>query len=460
MKKGTRIASETKSISDLSHSSSIPSFHYSHPRQRQPMIDKALFFLYHALWTLFALPLFPLAHWRRDIAARLRPDLPASGPRKGAVWVHALSVGEVISAIPLVKRIREESPQRPLVLTASTSQGLDIARKELRGKVDCLLRMPLDFWWSLQRVIRFIDPSLLIVVETDLWPGYLRLVKERGVPVLLVNSRISPRTFGAYRKFRPLVRRMLFSSIARTLVQSGVDRARLLEIGVDSTGVAEIGNIKFDREWRSLSREEKGRLTTSLGLPLGEEIWVAGSTHPGEDAIVLDVFLRLRRSYPRLRLVIAPRRIEEGAAVRGLALAKGLRAVLRTDRTGIADPFDVLVIDTLGELGSIYGLGRVAFVGGSLTPVGGHNLLEPASQGCPVLFGPHMHNFIAMSELLLEAGGGERVEDREGLYKAVEGLLSDPQKTDQMGNRARFFVEKNRGALNRVLEEVKNSLAL
>ena len=299
----------------------------------------------------------------------------------------------------------------------------------------------------------------MIVVETDLWPGYLRLLKRRGVRILLVNSRISPRTFRSYRRFRPLVTRMLFSAVDRCLVQSAMDRQRLLEIGVDPARILESGNIKFDREWETLSLEEKEALAASLGLAPGEKVWVAGSTHPGEEAIVLDAFLRLRRSFPRLRLFLAPRRIERGAEVLGLTLSKGLKAVLRTGSNASADPFDVLVVDTLGELNRIYALACVASVGGSLTPEGGHNLLEPASHGCPVLFGPHVHDFLAMSELLLEAGGGVRVDDGESLYEAVRALLSEPEKAEAMGNKAKECVVRNRGALDRVLEEVRNALA-
>ena len=429
--------------------------------ERQSMIDRTLFFLYNALWTLVGVPLLVLARRRKgtSLFERLWTEFPACRDLKGSIWVHALSVGEVISALPLVKRIREEYP-RPLVFTASTSQGLDIARKELGGKVDCLFRMPLDFWWPMRRVIRFIDPSLMLVIETDLWPGYLRLLKQRGVRILLVNSRISPRTFRSYRRSRSLVRRMLFSAIDRCLAQSAMDRQRLLETGVAPDKVEESGNIKFDREWEPLRQAEKESLRISLGIGPGERVWVAGSTHPGEDEIVLETFLRLRKSFPALRLIIAPRRIEDGPAVLGLALAKGLKPALRTGlASGNIPPFDVLVIDTLGELGRIYALGSVNFVGGSLVAKGGHNLLEPASHGRPVLFGPHVEDFLTMSELLVEAGGGMRVGDGEALYRAMEGLLSDSSKAEQIGGKAGEFVERNRGALNRVLEEVRISLS-
>lgn len=423
-------------------------------------IEKMLFFLYDFLWTLAAVLLLPFALVRKNttFADRLLWRLPSCRIRPGSVWVHALSVGEVISALPLVKAIKEKYPRKDVIFTASTSQGLDTARSELRESADCVLRMPLDFWWNMRRMIRFVSPAILIVVETDLWPGYLRFLRRRGVRILLVNSRISPKTFSAYRRFRFLAVRMLFGSIERCLMQSDLDCRRLLEIGVPPEKVVRAGNIKFDREWAPMKEVERVRLAGSLGLTPDAEIWVAGSIHKGEEEAVLNAYFRLRPLFPKLRLIIAPRRIEESRGMQGAALSMSLKAVLRTDQTASTEEFSVLILNTIGELSRIYGLARITFVGGSLVPAGGHNLLEPASLGRPVLFGPHMHNFVAMSELLLEAGGGVQVADADSLFEAVKDLLLAPHRADAMGRRAKDFVEKNRGALDRIMDHVQTRL--
>jgi 3-deoxy-D-manno-octulosonic-acid transferase len=240
-------------------------------------------------------------------------------------------------------------------------------------------------------------------------------------------------------------------------MQSDLDRERLLRIGVEAKKIFTVGNIKFDRHWEPMGREERGKLLGLLGLEPEEVIWVAGSTHRGEDEALLEVLRRLRSAYRELRLILAPRRLEESQGILKLARKMGLEAVLRTEFPNNRQPYDVLILDTLGELSRIYGLGTLSFVGGSLVPMGGHNLLEPASFGCPVLFGPYMHNFVAMSEALIEAGGGWQVQDGKGLYEAMKTLLEDPARLAFMGRSAKAFVDKNQGALKRVMSHIVSS---
>ena len=383
--------------------------------------------------------------------------LPANPPKIASVWIHALSVGEVLSAIPLVKAVGLQYPEKDIVFTVTTEQGKEIARKELRGKVRALLTMPLDFWWSIRRVVNFIRPSLFILVETDIWPGLISYLKKRGTKTILINGRISPRTFRYYRRFRPLARR-IFSAMDLCMMQSDLDRERLLQIGVEEQKVKTVGNIKFDRDWVPMGEEEYENLLNTLNLESENDIWVAGSTHPGEEEIILDAFGRLRRFFPFLRLIIAPRRVERAEDINRLVVDKGSKSVLKTQISVKDEPYEVLILDTIGELERIYGIAKISFVGGTLTPVGGHNLLEPASFGRPVLFGPHTDNFVLMSQLLIEAGGGRRVRDGEDLFETVKALLSDPEKSNSMGRKAKKFVETSRGALGRVMENIKGRL--
>ncbi|MEW6668773.1 MAG: 3-deoxy-D-manno-octulosonic acid transferase [Thermodesulfobacteriota bacterium] len=415
-----------------------------------------LLFLYDLLGSLASLCLLPFIPLQRSgpLADRLGLFRPLERAGTPSLWVHALSVGEVLSAVPLVLALRGRYSGIPLVFTATTAQGLSMARRELGGKVDRILRMPLDTCWSMRRLLDHIRPTLFIVVETDLWPGLLNRLAKRRIRAVLVNGRVSPRTYRTYRRFRFLVRNLLFGGLDRCLVQTEVDRERLLRIGLSPEKVVTAGNIKFDREWVSMTGEEADRLLKTLNLTPQDTLIVAGSIHPGEEEVLLNVFLRLRPLFPQTRLILAPRRIEDAESVHRSAAAKGLRPLLRTDLPGTSEHHDVLVLNTLGELGRIYGLGTITFVGGSLVPLGGHNVLEPAAFGKPVLFGPHMHNFQLMSQLLVETGGGRMVGDEEGLFSAMRQLLGDPHQRGSMGRSAREFVEGNRGALARVLDQI------
>jgi 3-deoxy-D-manno-octulosonic-acid transferase len=383
--------------------------------------------------------------------------LPADPPKKGSVWIHALSVGEVLSALPLVKAIGLQYPEKDVVFTVTTEQGKKIAGKELGEKVRTLLTMPLDFWWSVRRVVNFIRPSLFILVETDLWPGHIEYLKKRGTKIVLINGRISPRTFRSYRRFSFFVRHT-FNTMDSCMMQSDLDRDRLLQIGVEEEKVKTVGNIKFDRDWVPMGEEEYEDLLSTLNLEPQSEIWVAGSTHQGEEDIILNAFGRLQRFFPFLRLIIAPRRVERAEDISRLVMAKGHTSVLKTQISMSGEPYEVLILDTMGDLERIYGIAKISFVGGSLTPVGGHNLLEPASFGRPVLFGPHTDNFVLMSQLLIEAGGGRRVRDGEDLFETVKALLSDPEQSNRMGRKAKEFVETSKGALGRAMENLKGCI--
>jgi len=415
---------------------------------------------YHALWTLAVLscsPALPFPRAKR-LRRRIAPRLPAAPPPPGCFWVHALSVGEVLSAVPLVRRLAEVHPERPRVLTVTTEQGWEVAQREMRRDADLMLPMPLDFWAAYRRLIRFLRPAVYIPVETDLWPGLIRRLGADGVPTVVVNGRVSPRTAAGYRRLGPLSR-LLLEGPALWLMQSDLDARRIVEGGAPRERVRTAGNIKFDAPWEPMGEGERLGLLQALGLDRDDAVWVAGSTHPGEEDAILEAFRRLRGRFPRLRLVLAPRRVERAGEVIESARARGLRAAARSGGDRGRREAPVVVLDTLGELGRVYGVASFAFVGGSLVPVGGHNLLEPARFGLPVLFGPHTHNFAAMSAMLLEAGGGRRVDGENALEQAVAGLLAHPGEAREMGGRALAFVRSNTGSLGRVLRALEERMA-
>lgn len=418
-------------------------------------------FVYHFIWTLVFLPVIPFIPFikkRKRLTERLALRLPSRSLREGNIWIHALSVGEVISAIPLVEAISLSYPCRDIVFTVTTSKGMTIAQDKLAGKVKAFIIMPVDFWWSVHRIVTYIRPSLFILVETDIWPAIIDHLKKKGVKSLLVNGRVSPRTFKYYRRF-PHFTRMIFKELECCLMQSDLDRDRLLKAGISAEKVVTAGNIKFDRAWIPMNQKERRKWFGLLDIKREDLVWVAGSTHPGEEEILLKVFSRLLPSFRRLRLILAPRNIERSDEILRQAQKAGFRAQLRTVLPGGGEPYDVLILNSLGELGRIYGLARISFVGGSLVPFGGHNLLEPAGFGCPVLFGPYTDNFLHMSESLVEAGGGRRAQDGEELYEAVRRILKDSNTASEMGALAKVFVETNRGALERVMQSLKSFIA-
>lgn len=389
-------------------------------------------------------------------AARLGLHLPSGPGRSGSIWIHALSVGELLSALPLVAALKERHPQRPIAFSVATASGMRLGEERLRGKADLLFYNPIDIYWNSVRIINRIRPALFVAVETDLWPGLLSTLKARGVPRLLVNGRISPSTLNGYRRF-PLVPRWLYGNLSLCLMQSAIDRDRLGEVVEMGERVVVAGNMKYDRPAPRLGLEERKRWLDLMGFGGDDPVWVAGSIHRGEDEMVLDAYLRVLSSVKGLRLILAPRRPDECQAAVKKATKLGLRAVLRSSLPGSRGA-DVVIMDTIGELERVYGLGTVSFVGGSLVPIGGHNLLEPAGHGCAVLFGPHTENFVEMSEMLLSAGGAMRVKDWKELASRVEALFLDPGRRRGMGERARIAVCSNTGAVGRVMEAIDSLL--
>jgi 3-deoxy-D-manno-octulosonic-acid transferase len=280
---------------------------------------------------------------------------------------------------------------------------------------------------------------------------------KEGTRLLVVNGRLSPRSFKGYIRFS-MVLRGLFRPVERWLMQSDYDRFRLINTGVVPPSKAiTVGNLKFDTDWKGVV--EKGEVWRHLlGISQEEPVVVAGSTHQGEEEAILKVFGALRRRFPGLKLVLGPRDIDRAKSVKEMGIGLGFVSYLRTEVSKTAETWDVMVLDTIGELREVYGVGSIAFVGGSLVPIGGHNMLEPAAHGLPVLFGPHCHNFQEISELLIEAGGGLMVRDALGLERAMEGLLKDGERRGTMGRRARDVAFSHQGATKRVLDIIRGLL--
>lgn len=412
-------------------------------------------FLLIFCWLPLLLLVLGVKKYRGRIPARLGfalPELPADGRRR--IWLHALSVGEVTSCRSLVVALRRSLPEAVILFSAATRAGQAAARSLHGDAVDYFVPFPLDLAWSVHRFLSRLRPDLFILVETDFWPNFLAALERRRIPAILVNGRITAASSRNYRRgkffFRPLFRAFRYLAM-----QTAVDAERMVALGVEAKRVVALGNLKYD----SLPGAAGAVLTRAeLGLADSAPLWVAGSTHEGEEEIILAVYAALLADYPELLLVIAPRKVERGRRLLALAQRSGWRVSQRSGDARISAP-QILILDTLGELLPLYRLADLAFVGGSLVAAGGHNPLEPAHFAKPVLFGPHMEDFAEIAHSLLAAGGAMMVGAERELAAAVRALLGDASRRVAMGERAREVVAGQQGVTARHLDLLREVLA-
>ena len=374
-------------------------------------------------------------------------------PSHPSVWIHAVSVGETRAVLPLVRLIKERYPDIKIVFSTTTPTGRSLAQKEA-GFVDSLIYFPFDFPWAVRRVVEAIKPVLFVVVEKEIWPNTYRVLKDRDIPVVVVNGTISERSFRWYRAMGFFFRDV-FSRITVYCAGTEEDGRRATALGIPPERVVTTGNIKFDMDDTYGEEGYFRRLREDLAIDESDLVIVAGSTHQGEEEMILRVFRRLREDFKGLVLVLAPRHPERFDEVESLIRDHGLDCGRRTKGGGA----EVILLDTLGELRGMYGVGDVTLVGGSLVDgVGGHNLLEPACLGKPVVYGTYLGGYATMAGLLENGGGGIRVRDEEELFKVLKRLLSDGEAREEMGRSARKVVESNRGALEKTLRVIDGFL--
>ena len=378
------------------------------------------------------------------------------------IWIHAVSLGEVVAVAPLARKLHARFPEYRLVVTTVTETGREAVEQRLAGIAEHRYA-PLDFPWVVARVLDLWKPRLYLFVETELWPNLLRMLEHRGVPSILVNGRLSTRSYERQRMglVRPLYRLML-RSISCCLMQSERDARRVIDLGADAAKVRRTGNIKFDQPLPQAAPAGRPLSRASLAVAEYERLLVAGSTHPVEEEQLLTCYQRVSRDIPGLVLVLAPRHIERAAQVEATVRANGLPVIRRsTIGTEGSEPSNgprVAILDSRGELAWLYKEAAIAFVGGTLVPVGGHNLLEPAVWGKPVFFGPHTDHCAEVAELLLAAEGGIQVENADDLTRRVSELLLDEPRLTRMGQAARQVVKENQGALQLSLDQIARFL--
>ena len=401
-------------------------------------------------------------HSLRERLGHVPPEVTARAAAPGAIWIHAVSVGEVMAAVLLAQRLKEQFPGRLLFVSTTTATGQRVARERIKG-ADGVFYFPLDWTGPVRRVFAAVKPVMVIVVETEVWPNFLREARRRGVPVVFVNARISARSFRGYQRLN----RYLGNLFARALrdaevflAQSEADAQRLRELGAHPDRVSVVGNLKYDLEPPAVG---------PFGAWLEEQVrqqerWpivVAGSVVADEEEPVLAGFDIVQRQWRRALLVLAPRKPERFDAAAQIAADRGWK-IVRRSRLDLNAPLDedadVLLLDSIGELASLYTLADAVFVGGSLVPSGGHNILEPALFGKPPVFGPSMENFREMATEFLSAGAGAQVPSGEKLGKFWVQLIRDAAGRERMSQAARKLVDRNRGATERALGHIATIL--
>ncbi len=364
------------------------------------------------------------------------------------IWLHGASVGEMVAISPLVKEIKNLMPERKVLVSAVTVGGYDMAR-QIMPEADAIINFPLDLPFVASSMVSRIRPGIFIMVETELWPNFLRAIRERNIPAMMMNGRISEKSAKSYRYLSSLLRDML-NTINLFCMQSSIDAKYITQLGANPEKIIVTGNTKFDQTYAEVSPEDLATYKSELGL--GEDAWpviVAGSTHRTEEEAVLTSFTALRKKYPRARLIIAPRklnRIEEIKKVNAkFGYEMGFRSKLK-EMEGKRPEFPVLMLDTIGELGRIYAIGDIVFVGGSLVRYGGHNVLEPAAHAKPILVGPSMEDFKDSYSLLSKAGACRMVSDADGLAEAFLEIAGDDALRKKMGDASIQIIRENRGA--------------
>ncbi len=380
------------------------------------------------------------------------PPLPGD---QRTVWIHAVSVGEVQAAVPLVRALRSGGRDLRIVVTTTTPTGQERVRQALGNSV--LHRYaPYDLPASVRRFLARVHPQLVIIMETELWPNILHQCSRQRIPVLLANARLSERSAASYRRVASTARQML-ASVSCIAAQTQQDAARLVCLGARPERVRVTGNTKFDVRLPASLGEEAQVLRRCFGVDRG--VWIAASTHDGEEQQVLQAFETVREALPDSLLVLVPRHPDRAASVAALARKSGHVTVTRSESPASCVDASIFIGDTLGELPLFYAASDVAFVGGSLVQEGGHNMLEPAALGVPVIFGPYVHDVVEISERLTQAGAGRKVNDMGELGAAVVEYMQDANLRHLAGQRGRKFVEENRGALTLVMELVDELMA-
>ncbi len=428
-------------------------------------------FLYNILLLIAAVPgliFFPLkmlitGKYRNSFIQRFggRQGAILAGLKEGRrVWIHAVSVGEVTAAAPIVASIKKGRPDVQVVFSTSTETGQDMA-KRLVKEADVFIYFPLDLPFVVRKTLDLVHPDVFALVETELWPNFLAACSRRGISSLMVNGRISPRSFGKYQATGFFWRKIL-DNVAEAGMISDIDASRIAGIGMATEKIKVLGNAKYDALAAMASPALHEEIAGRLRVQDHEKFFVAGSTHPGEEDAVIEAYKKLLARYPEFRLILVPRHIERTGNVIGVLHQSGLDDIITFTEIRKGRPRrneKVIVVDVIGELFKIYSLGTIVYCGGSLVPKGGQNILEAAAWGKVIFYGPSMEDFGQETALLEDAGAGIRIRNARELSEGMLQILADPQDARQRGERGRAVVLANMGAAQRYAEMMIRHLA-
>jgi len=412
--------------------------------------------IYDILLLVFALFYLPYAafkgKFKRDFILRLRL-LPKNITFKRPIWLHAVSVGEVLSSRPLLERIRRAYPDKQIVISTITSTGNKIAQG-LTKDSDFVFYLPLDLSFIIKKIIKRINPVICIIMETEIWPNLICGLNQEGIPILVANARISDKSYGKYRLMRFIFKPIL-NKINAFCAQTATDAQRLISLGVEKNKVKITGNMKFDM---AITQVKKIDYTDLLNLGQDDKLWVCGSTHPGEEEIILEVYKKILPEFPGLKLLIAPRHPERAQEVAELVNKNNFKPVF-ISQPQIPAPKTIFILDTVGQLSSLYALADVVFVGGSLVKIGGHNVIEPAYFKKAVISGPYTHNFKDIMDCFLSKGSLIVAKNGQELQNNLRLLLKDSAARIALGEKAYQLIQEQQGAADRDLEEIKALLS-
>lgn len=371
------------------------------------------------------------------------------------VWFHAVSVGEVIAATPLIRAMMDQYPNLPIILTTMTPTGSDRVKANLPDSVFHVYA-PYDFYDVVNRFLNKAQPKLIILMETELWPNTLYAAKKRNIPTLLANARLSARSAKGYNRFQPIAGEMM-RNLSIIAAQAAHDKQHFIDVGACPETIQQVGNIKFDLRIPASIIESAELLRQQFGAD--RPTWIAASTHDGEDEQILKAFKIIRKNIPHALLVLVPRHPERFDKVASLCTKQGFSVIRRSKRQAATPKTDVFLGDTMGELRLFLAAVDVAFIGGSLVPTGGHNMLEAAALSLPILTGPHIHNFLEVSQLLKDAQALTVVNDATALAEQVTLLFSQPELRQAQGEKARSVVDANGGSLKKHMQIIETLLS-
>lgn len=382
-------------------------------------------------------------------------EIAEGGVNHNSIWIHCASVGEVLAARPFITALTQRFPTRPVLFSTMTAAGREMAREKLAG-TKANFYFPLDLPWVVRRTFKKLRPAIVIILETEFWPNFLREAHRRKIPVVVINGRISPASFKRYQWVKPFMKKVL-SMVELFAMQSELDRERIIALGASPAKVLSTGNLKFDAH---PSTSQTAALPDEIISFLSRsELFIAGSTWPGEEEVILNIYQEFSEQRPGLKLLLAPRHLKRVGEIERLIRKRGLKMVRRSETDNGFDPeISVILLDTLGELGELYRWGRFIFVGGSLVPRGGHNIMEPALLGKAVFFGPHMDNFLEAKQILLKSGGGIMVRSAEEFREKFKLAFADPEWFSRIGKRAKRAIMEQGGATGRNLKLLERYL--